>query len=114
MTARVSRAGSGSAQRLAERVEAAQAARGVAHRVLAVEMAANEHVQPGAGAAAWWLGQLQGDEAGGDDMVAPDDPRILDAEDLVEIDAAEGDEGRGGIRGRANSALKAGRKRPRR
>jgi hypothetical protein len=46
------------------------------------------------------LGQLQGHEVGGDDVVAADDALSLEAEDLVEVDAAEGDEGRGGIGGR--------------
>src|SRR6266516_7137917 len=101
MTARVNGMGSGRAQRLALRSETPQTAGAEPHRVLTVEMAADEHMQPGAGAAAGLLGQLQRDEAGGDDVVAPDDALVLDAEDLVEIDPAEGDEGRRGVRGRA-------------
>jgi hypothetical protein len=82
---------------------------------MAVEMAAHEHPEASTRAAAGLLGHLQGDALGGDDVVATDDALVFDAEDVVEIDAAQGHEGRGGIgRGRPNSALKAGRKRSRR
>jgi hypothetical protein len=43
-------------------------------------------VQAGTGAAAGLFGQLERDEAGGDDVIAPDHALVLDAEDLVEID----------------------------
>src|SRR5437899_1423293 len=99
MTARVNGMSSGRAQRLALRSETPQTARAVPHRVLAVEMAADEHVQPGAGTAAGLLGQLQRDEAGSDDVVAPDDALVFDTEDLIEIDATERHEGRRRVRG---------------
>ena len=64
--------------------------------MLAVEMTTHEDPQAGAATAAGLLGELQGDEAGGDHVVATDDALVLDAEDMIEIDAAEGHEGRGG------------------
>ncbi len=68
-------------------------------------------MEAGIGAAAGLLGKLQGEPVGGDDVVAADDARGLDAQDLLEIDAAEGHEGGGGIgQRRPNSALKAGGK----
>src|SRR5207245_698357 len=109
MTARVNSKASGGAQRLAVWVEAAQTAGAVTHRVLTIEMPADQHPEPGAGAAAGLFGQLQRDETGGHDIVAPDDALILDAEDLVEIDPAEGNERRGGIRGRARELGVEGR-----
>src|SRR4029453_11085771 len=101
MTARVRGMGSRGAERLALRVEAAQTAGAVPHRMLTVEMAADEDVQAGTGAAAGLLGQLERDEAGGDDVIAPDHALVLDAEDLLKVDAAEGDERRRGVRGQA-------------
>lgn len=64
-------------------------------------MAPDEDAQAGTGAPARLLGQLQGEAGGGDDVVTADDALVLDAEDLVEIDGAEGHEGRSGIRRRA-------------
>ena len=60
-------------------------------------MVADEHAQPRTGAPARLLGQLQWHPLGGDDVVAPHYAFGLDAEDLVEIDAAERDKGRDGI-----------------
>lgn len=90
-------------------VEAAEATGAVPHGVMAVEVAADEDPEPGTGAAAGLLGQLQGDEVSGHDVVAPDDALILDAEDLVEGDAPEGDERRGGIGGRPGELRIEGR-----
>src|SRR5262245_10072360 len=81
-------------------VEEAEAARPQPDGMLTVEMPADEDAQPGAGAAPGLLAELQGDEVGGDDVVAADDALGLETEDLIEIDAPEGDEGRGGVSGR--------------
>ena len=67
--------------------------------MVAVEMAADQHAQPRAGAPPGLFGELERHALGGDDIVASHHPLGLDAEDLVEIDASEGDEGRGGIGG---------------
>src|SRR5438132_5595758 len=99
MAARVNNTRSGGQQGLTLGGEAAQAAGAVPHGMLAVEMASDEDVQAGAGAAATLLGQLQGEMAGGDDVVPAHHPLGLNAEDLLEVDAAEGNEGRGGIGG---------------
>src|SRR6266536_2541780 len=61
--------------------------------------ATGETARPRASNSPRLRGELQGDEAGGDHVVATDDALVLDAEDLIEIDAAEGHEGRGGIGG---------------
>ena len=101
---------SGGADGLAVKVEPAQAPRAVPDGVVAVEMAAHEHVEAGTGAAAGLFRQLERDETGGDDVIAGDDTLVLDAQDLLEIDAPQGDKGRARIGGRANSASKAARK----
>jgi hypothetical protein len=96
-------------------IVATETARSVPDRMVAVEVAADEDAEAGTGAAAGLLGHLQGEAIGRDDIVAADDPFVLDTEDVVEVDAAHGDEGGGGIGGgRPNSAVKAGRKRSRR
>ena len=69
--------------------------------MMTVEVTAHEHAQAGAGATAGLLGDLQRHGVGRDDIVAADDAFLLDAEDLVEVDAGEGHEGGGGLRGRA-------------
>src|SRR5262245_59226481 len=61
--------------------------------MLTTKMAADEHVQPGAGAAAGLLGELQRHPIGRDDIVTTDGPFVFDAEDLVEIDATQRDKG---------------------
>jgi hypothetical protein len=66
--------------------------------MLTTKMAADEHVQPGAGAAAGLLGELQRHAIGGDDIVTPDGTFVFDAEDLVEIDATQRDKGGGRVR----------------
>jgi len=91
--------GSRGAPRLAVRREAPQAAGAVPDRMLTIEMAPDEDMQTRAGAAPGLLGQRQRYEAGCDDVVAPDDPLVFDAEDLVQIDAAERHEGRSGVGG---------------
>jgi len=78
-------------------VVATQAAGAMPDGMLAVEMAAHEDAQAGTGAAARLLGDLERHAGGGDDIVPPDHAFFLDAEDLVEIGAAEGHEGRDGI-----------------
>src|SRR5262245_50247586 len=93
--------GSGGADGPAVRVETAEAPRAVPDGVMAVEMTAHEHAQAGTGSAAGLPRQLQQDETGGDDVIAGDDALVLDAEDLLEIDAPEGDKGRARIGGRA-------------
>ena len=104
--------GSRRPQRLADRVVATEAAAAVPDGVLATEMTAHQHPQPGAGAAAGLFGELQRDPVGGHDIVAPDGAFVLYAEDLIELDAPERYEGgSGSAGGRPNSALKAGRKR---
>jgi hypothetical protein len=67
--------------------------------VVAVEMAVNGDPQAGAGAAAGLLGQLQGHALEGDDIVEADGALLLATEDAVEIDGAQGDEGRGRVLG---------------
>ena len=57
--------------------------------MLTTKVAADEHVQPGAGAAAGLLGELQWHPIGGDDVVTADEAFVFDAEDLVEIDALQ-------------------------
>jgi hypothetical protein len=58
-----------------------------------LEMAADEDAQAGASAASRLLGELQGDLVSGHDVVTADDALVLDAEDLLEVDAPEQDEG---------------------
>src|SRR5437870_10329682 len=65
----------------------------------AVEMAADEDVQAGAGAPAGLFAELQGHAVGCDDVIAPDDAFRFDTQDLLEIDAAEGHEGRAAVGG---------------
>jgi hypothetical protein len=96
-------------------VVAPQTASAVPDRILAIEVATDEHPQARAAAAAGLLGDLQSHAAEADDVVAVHAPFFLHAEDLVEVHAVERDEGRCGVgRGRANSTLKAGMNRSRR
>jgi len=60
-------------------------------------MAADQDPQPGARAAAGLFGELQRHAVRGHDVVAPDGAFVLDAKDLVEIDAAQRHKGGGGI-----------------
>ncbi len=68
--------------------------------MLAIEVATDHHVQAGTGAAAALLVELQGHTVGRDDVVAPDDAFCLDTQDLLEIDATQGHEGRLAVGGR--------------
>src|SRR6059058_856086 len=81
--------GSGRPERLAGRVITTEAAGAIPDGVLAAEMAADQDPQPGARAAAGLFGELQRHAVRGHDVVAPDGAFVLDAEDLVEIDAAQ-------------------------
>src|SRR5258706_15498342 len=87
--------GSGGAAGAALAVVAPQAAGAVPDRVVAGEMPADEDAEAGAGAAAGLLGQLEGEAVRGHHIVAPDDAFLLDAENLLEVDAAERDKGGG-------------------
>src|SRR2546430_11545865 len=85
----MNRTGSGRPERLAGRVITTEAAGAIPDGVLAAEMAADQDPQPGARSAAGLFGELQRHAVGGHDVVAPDGAFVLDAEDLVEIDAAQ-------------------------
>jgi hypothetical protein len=103
---------SGRAQGLAGGVIAAEAAAAVPDRMLATEMAADQHAQPGARAAARLFGELQRQPFGGDDIVAADCALLLDTGDLIEIHRPSGTKAEAGSAGgRPNSALNAGTKR---
>src|SRR5580765_122397 len=92
-------------------VVAPQTAGAVPDRILTIEMATDEHPQARAAAAAGLLGHLQGHAADDDDVVAAHDPLLLHAEDLVEVHAAERDEGRRGVsRGTSELDVKGGDK----
>src|SRR5262249_61101963 len=65
------------------------------------EMAPHEDVQPGTGAAARLLGELERDALGRDHVVAADDAFVFNAENVLEADAARRDKGGGRIRRRA-------------
>src|SRR5881396_542703 len=80
--------GSGRPERLAGGVITTEATAAIPDGVLAVEMAADQDPQPGARPAAGLFGELQRHTVGGHDVVAPDGAFVLDAEDLIEIDAA--------------------------
>ena len=97
MTARVNGMASG---RPSASVVTGQAAVAVPDRMKAVEVAADEDAQAGSGAPATLLAELQGDALSHDHVVATDDACLLDTQDLLEIDAVEGHEGRAAVRGR--------------
>lgn len=65
--------------------------------VTPVEVAADDDVQAGAGGPAGLLGELQAPAVDNDGVVRGDDTLLFHAQDLIEIDIAEGDEGRGWI-----------------
>src|SRR5258705_2014317 len=79
----------GAPKGLAGGVIAAEAAAAVPDRMLATEMAADQHAQPGARAAPRLFGELQRQPLGRHDIVAPDGAFFFDAEDLLEIDTPE-------------------------
>jgi hypothetical protein len=64
-----------------------------------VEMTANEDAQARTGAAARLLGELEAEAIELDGVVARHDALVLMAEDLREVDAPQGNEGRGGVAG---------------
>src|SRR2546428_3979349 len=97
MTARLMAEASRGAEGVPGAVVATQAAGAMPDGMLAVEMAAHEDAQAGTGAAARPLGDLERHAGGGDDIVPPDHAFFLDAEDLVEIGAADGHASRDGI-----------------
>jgi hypothetical protein len=76
--------------------------------VLAIEMAAHAHPQASAGAPAGLLSDLQRHGVERDDVILPDGTLFGVAEDLVEIDVAHRNEGRGGIGGRPRELLVVG------
>jgi len=92
--------GSGGAPGAALAVVAPEAAGAVPDRVVAGEMPADEDAEAGAGAAARLFGQLEGHAIGGDDIVAAHDAFLLEAEHLLEVDAAERDKGGRRVGGR--------------
>ena len=65
----------------------------------AIEMAPDPHGEPGAGAAAALLGDLQDDPLQRDGVIGGDDARFFVAEDGLELGRGDRDEGGGGIRG---------------
>ena len=67
---------------------------------MAIEVASDQHPQPRTRTTPGLLLQLQDDMVGSDDVVPPDDPFVFHAEDLLEVDAAEADEGGRGMRRR--------------
>ena len=85
---------------MAAPVVAAEAAGAVPDGVVAIEVAPDQHPQARTRTTPGLLLQLQGDMVGGDDVVPPDDPFVFHAEDLLEVDAAEADEGGRGMRRR--------------
>src|SRR5258708_30490081 len=85
--------GSGGAPGAALAVVAPEAEGAVPDRVVAGEMPADEDAEAGAGAAARLFGQLEGHAIGGDDIVAAHDAFLLEAEHLLQVDAAERDKG---------------------
>src|SRR5712691_7020918 len=68
---------------------------------MAVEVTAHERPQTDTGVSPGLLGDLQRRAVRRHDVVAADHALGLHAEDLIEIDAAEGHEGRARVRGRA-------------
>ena len=86
--------------RLPAAIEAAEAAATVPDGMLAVEMASDENAQARARAAARLLADLERDAIGGDDIVAAHDAFLLEAEHLLEVDAAERDKGGRRVGGR--------------
>src|SRR5262250_1015027 len=92
-------------------VVAPEATRTVPDRMCAIEMASHEDVQPGTGAAARLLGELERDALGGDHVVAADDALVFDAENVLESTSRAATKAEAGSAGaRPNSALNAGRK----
>src|SRR5258708_33198221 len=100
--------GSGGAPGAALAGVAPEAAGAVPDRVVAGEMPADEDAKAGAGAAARLFGQLEGHAIGGDDIVAAHDAFLLEAEHLLEVDAAERDKGGRRVGGRPTELVVEG------
>src|SRR5207247_3732669 len=77
--------------------------------VEAIEMAAHEDAESGAGATARLLVNLQPDALEGDGVVLPHGADLFMTEDVGEVHAPERDKGRGRIRGRPGEAAVVGR-----
>src|SRR2546430_7200865 len=105
----MNRTGSRRPERLAGRVITTEAAAAIPDGALAVEMAADQDPQPGARAAAGLFGELQRHAVRGHDVVAPDHALVLDAKDLVEIDAPQRHKGGGGLGRRPGATAAEGR-----
>src|SRR3989442_10117712 len=74
-------------------------------RMSSIEMATDDEMKAGAGGSALLLGHLETDALAADGIVSLHDAFLLEAENLIKIDAAEGDEGAGGIGGPAPAPL---------
>src|SRR5439155_13437663 len=74
----------------------------------AAEVPPDEHPQPGAGAPARLLGELQGHLLEHDDVVLAHRALLLMAEDALQVDALQRDEGAGGVRRRPRELLVVG------
>jgi hypothetical protein len=90
--------GCGRREGAARRIVAAQALRTAPDGVVTIEVTADDDPQPGAGAAAGLLVELQGHALEDDNIVEADRALFLVAEDEVQIDGPEGDEGAGRVR----------------
>src|SRR2546428_2500525 len=77
-----------------------------------VEMATDDEVKAGAGGSALLFGHLEADALAADGVVSLHHAFILEAENLLEIDAAEGDEGAHGIGGPPRELEGVGRHAP--
>ena len=86
-------------------VVAAEAACAMPDREQPMDIPAHGDAEARAGAPARLLGQLQGDLIEGHHIVLADGPRILLAQDAVELDAVQGDEGRRRIGRRVRELL---------
>ena len=85
-------------------VVVAEAARAEPHAVETIEVAAHEDAQPGTGAAARLLVDLQLDALEGHRVVLPDGAGLFVAEDVGEVDASEGHKRGSRIGGRVGKA----------
>jgi len=83
------------------RVVAAQALRAAPHGVGAIEVAADGHAEPRAGAAGGLRAELQGDALEDNDIVEADGALFLLAQDDIQIDGPKRHEGRVWVRRRA-------------
>src|SRR5258707_941394 len=87
---------------------APEAGGAVPDRVVAGEVPADEDAKAGAGAEARLFGQLEGHAIGGGDIVAAHDAFLLEAEHLLEVDAAERDKGGRRVGGRPTELVVEG------